>query len=116
MWNYLDLANTTVIFEDTFAQFIDATRFNALKNFHNITSLPTSAFSVMLHSVGNIPEELVTWTIAEMKHMAEWNFATNVATAGEYWHSFPAIFDLFINRYASVGTKQQYAMMNHVDE
>ncbi|KAK7180580.1 hypothetical protein DPSP01_006415 [Paraphaeosphaeria sporulosa] len=107
VWNYLDLANTTVIFEDTFANFIEATKFNALKNFHTATNLPTSAFSIMLHSIGSIPDELVTWTVMQMKHMAEWNFATNVATAGEYWHSFPTIFELFIKR---------YAQLNEVDE
>jgi hypothetical protein len=102
VWNYIDLANTTVIFEDTFANFIDATKFNALKNFHTVTNLPTSAFSIMIHSIGSIPDELVTWTVTQMKQMAEWNFVTNVATAGEYWHSFPAIFDLFIKRYAQM--------------
>ena len=107
MWNYLDLANTTVIFEDTFANFIDATKFNALKQFHSVTNLPTSAFSIMVHSIGNIPDELVTWTVTQMEHMAEWNFATNVATAGEYWHSFSAIFDLFIRHYGHLSEDEE---------
>lgn len=98
-WNYLDLSNTTVIFEDTFANFIDATRFNALKDFHSVANLPTSALSIIVHSTGNIPDELVTWTATQMEYMADWNYATNVATEGEYWHSFPAIFDLLIRCY-----------------
>lgn len=56
----------------------------------------------MLHSVGNVPDELVKWTVTQMKGMAEWNFATDVATAGEYWHSFPTIFDVFVTRYAEM--------------
>ncbi|KAF1971520.1 hypothetical protein BU23DRAFT_536734 [Bimuria novae-zelandiae CBS 107.79] len=108
-WNYLDLANITVIFEDTFAHFIDAATFNALKDFHVLTNSSTSAFSIMLHSFGNVPDELVTWTVTQMKHMAEWTFATNVAEVGEYWHSFPTIFDLFITRYARLTSAEDNA-------
>lgn len=106
-WNYLDLANITVIFEDTFAHFIDATKFNALKNFSTLSNSPTSAFSIMLHSFGNVPNELVEWTVTQMKHMAEWNFATDVAVAGEYWHSFPSILDVFITRYAQLKEQER---------
>lgn len=102
VWNYLDIANITVILEDTFAHFIDGTRFNLLKNFSKVTGLPKSAFSIMLHSLGNIPNELVQWTAEELKEIAGWNFATSTSEAGEYWHSFSSILDTFITRYAEV--------------
>lgn len=98
-WNYLDIADITVIFEDTFTNFIDANKFNALKNFHSATNSTKSAFSIMLHSIGNIPDELLEWTAKEMKEMAEWNFATSVADAGAYWHSFSPIFSSYIIKY-----------------
>lgn len=101
VWNYLDIANITVIFENTFAAFISAPTFNALKSFSAATTLPKSAFSIMLHSLGNIPNELVEWTATEMKTMATWNFATSTSAAGEYWHSFSAMLDTFITSYAA---------------
>ena len=101
LWNYLDIANITVIFENTFAAFIAAPTFNALKNFSSVSKLPKSAFSIMLHSLGDIPNELVAWTAVEMKEMAAWNFATSTSAAGEYWHSFAAMLDAFITSYAA---------------
>jgi hypothetical protein len=100
-WNYLDIADITVIFENTFAAFISAPTFNSLKNFSTATNLPKSAFSIMLHSLGNIPDDLVEWTAEEMKEMAAWNFATSTSVAGEYWHSFSSMLDTFITKYAA---------------
>lgn len=60
----------------------------------------------MLHSFGSVPDELVEWTVTQMKHMAEWNFATNVDVAGEYWHSFPSILDVFVTRYAQLKDRE----------
>jgi len=50
--------------------------------------------------MGNIPDELISWTVTQMKQMVGWNFATNIATPGDYWHSLPTIFNAFIEKYA----------------
>jgi hypothetical protein len=55
----------------------------------------------MLHSLGDVPSELIEWTAKEMKVMAAYNFATSTNTAGEYWHSFAAMLDTFITSYAA---------------
>lgn len=101
IWNYLDIANITVIFENSFSAFISAPTFNTLKNFTNAANTSKSALSIMLHSLGNIPDELIQWTAAEMKVMAEWNFATSTNVVGEYWHSFSTMLDTFITTYAA---------------
>ena len=101
-WNYLALANTTVIFEDTFASFISAPKFAALKAFHTLTNSSTSAFSIMLHSLGDVPEELVTWAVEQIRGMAGWGYVTEVVESGEWWHRFPAILDVWVTRYAEL--------------
>lgn len=100
VWNYVDIANVTVIFEDTFANFIDKTKFNALKNFPAATNRTAANFALMVHSMGNIPDELVNWAAYQLRSMAGYNFATSVSTAGEFWHSFSSIFTTWVNRYA----------------
>jgi hypothetical protein len=100
-WNYLDIANITVIFENHFASFIAAAKFNAIKNFPSLSGYPTSAFSMMLHSMGSIPDELTEWTATQMRSMAGWNYATDVSVVGEWWHSFPQTLDLWITGYGN---------------
>ncbi|CAI6341857.1 unnamed protein product [Periconia digitata] len=99
-WHYLDIADITVIFEDTFANFITAPRFNAIKDFPRLSNYSTDALSLMIHSMGNIPQELTEWTAEQTKELAGWNYATSVNELGEWWHSFPDIFDLWTTKYA----------------
>ncbi|KAF2877806.1 Spherulation-specific family 4 [Massariosphaeria phaeospora] len=98
-WNYLDITDITVIWEETFTNWLDRTKFNRLKNFHNTTNLPKSAFAIMLHSIPDIPDELLEWTVAQLKEMVEWNFISSVSQAGEYWHSFSSVFGKFMEAY-----------------
>ncbi|KAF2710541.1 hypothetical protein K504DRAFT_405813 [Pleomassaria siparia CBS 279.74] len=100
-WNYLDLADITVIFEDTYANFIDVTTFNALKTLYTNANTTTSAFALMLHTVPNIPDELIDWTVKQMKEIAGWSYMSSVSVPGEYWHSFSTIFTLFVTKYAA---------------
>ncbi|KAF1953874.1 hypothetical protein CC80DRAFT_494129 [Byssothecium circinans] len=102
IWHYLDIANITVIFENHFAAFISAVNFNALKSFPSRSNYPISAFAMMLHSMGSIPDELTEWTARQMKKLVEWNYATEVATVGEWWHSFPQTLDVWVTKYANV--------------
>lgn len=103
-WNYLDLADITVIFEETFANYIDAPKFNALKTLHTNANTTKDAFALMLHTVPNIPDELLDWMVKEMKEMAGWSFLSSVGVPGEYWHSFSSIFTPFITKYAAAKT------------
>ncbi|KAF2645453.1 hypothetical protein P280DRAFT_388554 [Massarina eburnea CBS 473.64] len=99
-WHYLDIADITVIFEDSFANFISAATFNAIKNFPSLANFSTQAFAVMVHSVGSVPDELTEWTARQMKELAGWNYVTDVSAVGEWWHSFPLILDVWVTEYA----------------
>ena len=101
-WNYLDLADITVIFEETFTNFLDAPKFNALKTLHTDANVTKNAFALMLHTVPNIPTELLDWTVHQMKEMAGYGFLSSVGVPGEYWHSFSTIFTPFVQRFAVV--------------
>lgn len=100
-WNYLNLTDITVVFEETFTKFIDTRTFNALKSLETTYGLPKSAFAIMLHSIPNIPDELVDWLADQMKHMTGYNFVSSVGTPGEYWHSFSSIFNHWVWVYAN---------------
>lgn len=99
-WNYLPIANITVIFEDTFASFITSKTFYALKSLETTYNLPKDRFAIMLHSIPDVPDELVVWTVKQMKQMVGWGFASNVGVKGEYWHSFSSVFDRFVSLWA----------------
>lgn len=101
-WNYLDLADITVVFEDTFASFIDGTKFSQLKTFHTNANTTKNAFALLLHTVPTIPNELLDWTVTQMKSIAGHSFLSSVIVPGEYWHSFSSLFTPFITRYAVV--------------
>jgi hypothetical protein len=100
-WNYLNLTDITVVFEETFAKFIDTKNFNALKSLETTYGLPKSAFAIMLHSIPNIPDELVDWVATQTKQMTGYNFVSSVGQPGEYWHSFSSIFDHWVWTYAN---------------
>lgn len=99
-WNYLDLADITVVFENTFTEFLDATTFYALKALSTTYDHPKSAFAIMLHSIPQIPDELVAWMVDQLKDMTEWNFLSSIGEPGEYWHSFSPVFEEFVQTYA----------------
>lgn len=95
-WNYLDIADITVVFEETFAKFIDAPTFYALKSLEETYNLPKSAFAIMMHSIPNVPDEMVEWIAVQMKEMTQWGFISSVVEAGEWWHSFSKVFEPFV--------------------
>ncbi|KAF2014695.1 hypothetical protein BU24DRAFT_423595 [Aaosphaeria arxii CBS 175.79] len=99
-WNYLDIADITVVFEETFAKFIDAPNFNAIRDLPANSNLTKSHFAVMLHSVPNIPDELLAWVAAQLKTNVGWAFVSSVGQPGEYWHSFSSVFGAFIGHFA----------------
>ncbi|ORY12135.1 Spherulation-specific family 4 [Clohesyomyces aquaticus] len=94
-WNYLEIADVTVVFEDTYMNFLDAPKFNALKTLSADTRFPKSKLAVMLHTVPNIPDDLLDWTTKQIKEMADWSFLSSVQTKNEWWHSFSPIFAKF---------------------
>ncbi|KAF2262501.1 hypothetical protein CC78DRAFT_315120 [Lojkania enalia] len=97
--NFLDLADITVIFEETYMNWLDAPNFNALKSFYTRANMPKSALGIMLHSVPNIPEDLLEWTVQQLKEMVDWSFMSSVGVTGEYWHSFSSLFVPFVDTY-----------------
>ena len=90
-----------MIFENHFAAFISASTFNAIKNLPSLSGYPASAFAMMLHSTGSVPDELTEWTAKQMRKLAGGNYATEVAEVGEWWHSFPKTLDVWVSKYAS---------------
>ncbi|KAF2474811.1 uncharacterized protein BDR25DRAFT_384201 [Lindgomyces ingoldianus] len=96
-WNYLEIADVTVVYEETYMNFLDAPNFNALKALSNNTHFPKSKMAVMLHTVPNIPDDLLDWTAKQLKDMVGWSFMTSVQTKGEWWHSFSPLFAPFFN-------------------
>jgi hypothetical protein len=100
-WNYLDLANLTVVFEETYSNWLTASTFSSLKNLSSTVGYPKSAFALMLHSVPDIPAELVSWTADQMSQMADWNFVSSVKMP-DAWHSFSSLFTPFMTAYGGV--------------
>ncbi|PSN60636.1 hypothetical protein BS50DRAFT_604619 [Corynespora cassiicola Philippines] len=92
-WNYLDLADITVIFEDTYAALLDAQRFHALRDFQNASKRPKSALAIMMHTIPNVPDELLDWVVGQMRDMVGWSFVSSIGEPGEYWHSFSNVFN-----------------------
>jgi hypothetical protein len=100
-WNYLDIANITVVFENTWTQWIDSTHYNDIKSLPANSNLTKDNFALMLHSVPSIPDDLLGWTAKAMKNMTGWNFVSSVGVAGEYWHSFSSVFGSWVSSYAA---------------
>ncbi|KAF2749264.1 hypothetical protein M011DRAFT_302712 [Sporormia fimetaria CBS 119925] len=95
-WNYLHLANLTVIFENTFDVFIESTTFYKLKSLTTTYSLPKDRFAIMLHSVPDIPDELTRWLVTELREMCDWSFVSSIGEKDEYWHAFSGIFERYV--------------------
>ncbi|KAH7132146.1 Spherulation-specific family 4 [Dendryphion nanum] len=100
-WNYLDIADVTVVFEETFAKYIDATTFNNIKNLPANSNLTKDHFAVMIHTVPNIPDELVEWVARQLKNTVGWSFLSSVGAA-DAWHSFSTLFGPYINKFGAL--------------
>lgn len=93
VWNYIDIPDITVIYEETFLNWLDRSNFNTAMSFQTATNLTKEHFAIMLHTVPNIADDTIEWMVKELKMMAGWFFFTSVGTKGEYWHSFSSLFD-----------------------
>ncbi|EPE28049.1 hypothetical protein GLAREA_04840 [Glarea lozoyensis ATCC 20868] len=92
VWNYMNLSDVTVIFEQSFMKWLDQPNFNLLKAFQNDSSHPKSAMAVMLHSLPSLTDNLLTCVIKELENMAGYFFLTSVGDQDQYWHSFSNLF------------------------
>ncbi|KAF2181582.1 hypothetical protein K469DRAFT_692042 [Zopfia rhizophila CBS 207.26] len=104
--NYLDLADITVIFEETFMNWLNKFNFDALKSFSSLiaqVSNPKSRLGIILHSTPTLADSAMQWVVQEMKGMVGWMFLTSVGIKSEYFHSFSAIFEGFIDAVGRAG-------------
>ena len=100
-WNYLDIADITVVFEQTFSNYIDAPTFRAIKNLPAASNLTKDHFAVMLHTVPNIPDEMVEWIARQLKDSVGWSYVSSVSAA-DAWHSFSNLFGPYINKFGAL--------------
>ena len=99
--NYLDLADITVVFEDTFVNWLDKSRFDALSSLSTSANVPKSKLAVMMHTLPNLNDHVLEWVAKELRGMVGWSFVTSVQAPGEWWHSFSTLFDGFIDTVAT---------------
>ncbi|KAH8650859.1 Spherulation-specific family 4 [Tricladium varicosporioides] len=92
VWNYLNLSDITVVYEEAFTNWLDRTTFDTLSNFQNVSSHPKSELAIMLHSLPNLTDGLLKCVVGQLEGMVDWFFVTNVAVKNEYWHSFSGLF------------------------
>jgi hypothetical protein len=99
--NYLNLADITVVFENTFMEWLEQDKFNALASFSTSANIPKSKLAVMMHTLPNLNDDMVQWVTKELVGMVGWSFVSSVKTSGEWWHSFSSLFDGFIGHVAA---------------
>lgn len=92
VWNYLNLSDISVIYEENFTNWLDRGTFDTLTNFQNVSIYPKSELAIMLHSLPNLADSFLTCVVKELEVMADWFFVTSVGIKDEYWHSFSDLF------------------------
>lgn len=95
-WNYLNLSDITVIFENDFSVWLDRTTFDTVVAFQNVSTHPKSQLAVMLHSLPDISDTLLQCIVKQLDAMADWLFVTDVGVLNAYYHSFSGIFNGFV--------------------
>ncbi|PSN59492.1 hypothetical protein BS50DRAFT_508298 [Corynespora cassiicola Philippines] len=88
-YSYLNLSDITVVFEETFSKWLDASTFDALHSH----KLPTSQLAVILHSLPNLSKRVLDFVVQQVEETADWLFLTNVGVKDEYYHGFSPIFE-----------------------
>jgi hypothetical protein len=92
VWNYMNLSDITVVFENTFDTWIDRTNFDTLTQFQNVSTHPKSQMAIMLHTLPNLTDSFLKCVAKQLEGMADWFFVTSVGVKDEYWHSFSPLF------------------------
>ena len=87
-YSYLNLTDITVVFEEKFEKWIDASTFDALQ----ASNIKRSKLAVILHSVPNLSKKFLDFVVEQVEETADWLFLTDVKVKDEYYHSFSPIF------------------------
>lgn len=86
--SYINLADITVIFEQDFEQWLEASTFNELRS----SIVKSSKLAVILHSVPNISKTVLDFVVDQIEETADWLFLTTISEKDEYYRSFSPIF------------------------
>ncbi|KAF2009891.1 hypothetical protein BU24DRAFT_357522 [Aaosphaeria arxii CBS 175.79] len=86
--SYLNLTDITVLFEETFTKWLDATTFDSLRS-HKIKR---DKLAVILHSIPNLSNTVLDFVVEQVEDSADWLFLTDISQKDEYYHSFSPIF------------------------
>lgn len=86
--SYLNLSDITVIFEETFSNWLDKATFDTLQS-HEIRR---SKLAVILHSIPRLSRKVLDFVVEQVEDAADWVFLTDISQKDEYYHSFGGIF------------------------
>ncbi|KAF1952798.1 hypothetical protein CC80DRAFT_478866 [Byssothecium circinans] len=86
--SYLNLSDITVVFEETFSNFLNRTTFDALQS-HRIKR---SKLAVILHSLPDLSKRVLDFVVEQVEEAADWLFLTDVGVKDEYYHGFSTMF------------------------
>jgi hypothetical protein len=86
--SYLNLADITVVFEEKFDKWLDASTFDALQD----SKVKRSKLAIILHSMPNISKKVLDYVVEQVEETADWLFLTDVKVKDEYYHSFSPLF------------------------
>ncbi|KAG9228759.1 Spherulation-specific family 4 [Amylocarpus encephaloides] len=96
IWNYMNLTDITIIFENTFNAFLDRPTFDTLSGFQTAAERPKSQLALMLHTLPNFTDGMLRCMVKEMEGMVDWIYVTGNGVKDEYWHSFSSLFGGFV--------------------
>jgi hypothetical protein len=99
--NYVNLADITVVFENTFLAWLEKSNFDALASFSTMANVPKSKLAVMMHTLPDLNDRVLQWVTSELQQVVGWSFVTSVKTPGEWWHSFSSLFGGYISHVAA---------------
>ena len=71
VWNYLNLSDISVIYEESFSNWLDRGTFDTLTAFQNGSIYPKSQLAVMLHSLPDLADKLLRCMVNELEAMAD---------------------------------------------
>jgi hypothetical protein len=86
--SYFNLADITVIFEEKFDNWLDASTFDGLQD----SKVKRSKLAIILHSMPNISKKVLDYVVEQIEETADWLFLTDIKVKDEYYHSFSPLF------------------------
>lgn len=84
----MNLSDITVVYEESFSNWLEASTFNALQSH----KLKPSKLAVILHSIPSLSKKVLDFVVEQVEESADWLYLTDVGAKDEYYHSFTSIF------------------------